>query len=92
MDTAELDTKIIIEGIKENGQKFRPSDWPERVSGLFATFSSDHRLIYNSHLRPGMINGDKCLIVDKRLQSDNPDAYNYIMQFARENQLKTHGL
>ncbi|WP_455205974.1 DUF3579 domain-containing protein, partial [Kaarinaea lacus] len=35
---------LIIEGVRENGSKFRPSDWPERISSSMAGFGSDNRL------------------------------------------------
>ena len=38
---------ILIEGVTENGEPFRPSDWAERMCGclasLFPTTSADNR-------------------------------------------------
>lgn len=79
--------KIIIEGVTEDGRKFRPSDWAERMSGSLSTFGQDHRIHYSPLLQPTTIDGIKCIIIDPKLQEENPSFFNYIMEFARTNQL-----
>lgn len=78
----------VIESVKNDGQRFRPSDWIERISASLGTFKSDHRLHYSSDVQPCVIEGRKCLLVSKGLAKTNPDAYAYIMRFAEENNLK----
>ena len=80
---------VIIEGVRENGTKFRPSDWPERISSTFAGFGKDHRLKYASSVRPSVLDGQKVLVVEPGLQEQNPAIYNAVMKFARENNLRT---
>ncbi len=82
-------TVLIIEGVRENGTKFRPSDWPERLSSTFAGFGKDHRLVYASNIRPGVLNGQKVLFVEPELQEQNPAVYQAVMKFVRENNLRT---
>lgn len=80
--------KLIIEGIREDGSRFRPSDWIERISATLATFGPDHRLRYARHVQPTIINGQKCLVLDVSLRDENPAAYEYVLAFAKANQLR----
>ncbi len=83
--------KLIIESVKQDGKQFRPSDWIERISANMGSFGSDHRLHYADTVKPAIINGQKCLIVDQmQLEQHNPEAFNYIMQFAETNRLRFH--
>ena len=84
------DDKLIIEGVTTEGKEFRPSDWAERISGRLATFRNQ-RIIYSPMLRPGMSNGNKCVILDKRLKESNPELYEHMLEFARVNNLKICG-
>ena len=81
-------SRLIIESVKEDGKKFRPSDWIERLSANMGTFGPDHRLHYSKLVQPAIINGEKCLMVDQSLEHDNPEGFKYIMQFARSNDLR----
>jgi hypothetical protein len=80
---------LIIEGSRENGSKFRPSDWPERISSTFAGFGKDQRLRYASGVRPRVFDGQKVLAVESDLQEQNPAVFQAVMKFARENNLRT---
>lgn len=80
--------KIIIEGVTEEGQQFRPTDWAERMSGSLCTFGSNHRIVYSPLLQPMVRGGNKCIILDPALQEENPTLFASIMEFARENKLK----
>jgi hypothetical protein len=84
----EDDESWVIESIKNDGQKFRPSDWIERISASLGSFKSDHRLHYSNEVQPCIIEGRKCLLVSKGLAKKNPEAYTYIMHFAEVNNLK----
>lgn len=79
--------KIIIQGITEEGQVFRPSDWAERMSGGLSTFRN-RRIIYSPQLQPIMKEGYKCVLLDPELEKTNPALYRSIMEFARANKLK----
>ena len=81
------DENWVIRGVTEEGKKLRPSDWIERISSTLASFGSDHRLHYSSAVAPCMINGEKCLVVARNLNEVNPDAYNFVMGFAKSNHL-----
>ena len=79
--------RIIIEGIKEDGNKFRPSDWCERLATTLASFGEDQRLQYCKSAHPCLINGINCLIVDRDLEFKSPESYEFLMSFAKENKL-----
>lgn len=81
---------IVIEGITESGEEFRPADWAERMSGSLSTFRN-HRIYYSPLLRPSMHNQNKCLVLDKTLKDSHPALYEHILEFARKNKLKICG-
>ncbi len=81
-------TEIVIQGLTSAGKKFRPSDWAERLSGVLSTFGTDHRMSYSPYVKPMTIDGVKCVVVDKRIQEARPRVYSFLLNFARENDLK----
>jgi hypothetical protein len=87
---APVRTKIlIVEGIREDGTKFRPSDWPERISSIFAVFGKDQRLRYALGVQPRIFNGAKVLAVEPMLRERDPVMFETVMKFARDNNLRT---
>ena len=87
----EKKSKIIIEGVTESGETFRPSDWAERMSGSMASFKNS-RIRYSPMLQPSVNKeGYKCVLLDPKLKESSPQVYQAIMDFARTNQLKICG-
>ncbi len=84
----ESDGRWIIESVKTDGDRFRPSDWIERISTTLATFGQDHRLRYDHEVQPCIIQGQKCLVVGKGLSQRDPQLLAYILKFAEDNQLR----
>lgn len=84
------DKKIIIEGVTESGEQFRPSDWAERMSGNLSTFRN-HRIYYSPLLQPSVKDGNKCIVLDPELEKSNPALYQSILDFAKSNKLKICG-
>lgn len=80
-------SKIIIEGITESGETFRPSDWAERMSGNLSTFKR-RRIKYSPLLQPATKDGHKCVLLDPKLKESNPELYQSILDFANTNHLK----
>lgn len=79
--------KIIIQGITENGEVFKPSDWAERMSGRLSTFHNQ-RIYYSPLLQPMMREGYKCIMLDHELKYTNPELYRSILNFAKANKLR----
>lgn len=82
--------KIIIEGVTESGETFRPSDWAERMSGQLSTFHK-RRMQYSPLLQPSVKDGRRCVLLDPKLKESNPTLYQSILEFAHKNHLKICG-
>lgn len=82
--------KLIIESVCNNGARFRPSDWAERLSSSMANFGPDKKLRYTSAVHPGIVNDCKCLIVETTLVEQHPASFNSIIDFARTNNLRMY--
>src|SRR3990167_7572807 len=80
-------SKIIIEGVTESGETFRPSDWAERMSEKLSTFRK-RRIHYSPLLQPSIKDGHQCVILDPNLKQSNPELYESILQFAKSNHLR----
>lgn len=83
-----MECRYIIEGFTEDGRKFRPSDWIDRIASMMASYGTAHRLVFSDLLHPELYNGQKCLIIDTRLEQENPGMFEYVMNFAKTNNLK----
>lgn len=83
----QVSGEIIIEGNTRAGKAFRPSDWVDRMCSTYATFGEDRKLKYSPYLKPKVVNGVRCLAVDLKLKTVNPEGYAQLMHFADENQL-----
>ncbi|HDR8856496.1 TPA: DUF3579 domain-containing protein [Burkholderia territorii] len=82
---------FLIRGITHAHKTFRPSDWPERLAGVITLFVGEKRPSCRSALTrlatPVVVGGAKCLVVSCELQDVCPDAFEFAMQFARDNDL-----
>jgi hypothetical protein len=79
--------EIVILGVTQTGAPFRPSDWAERLCGLVSQFSRDRRIRYSPYVTPIVADGIKCVVIDMRLKTAKPEAFAFLMGFARENGL-----
>lgn len=85
--------EIFIQGLTQDGKIFRPSDWAERLCGVMAQFRppgdlGDPRLCYSPYVRPVMLQGGlKCVVLDKRLRDIEIKAFDFVLNFAKDNQL-----
>ncbi|AOK57147.1 DUF3579 domain-containing protein [Burkholderia stagnalis] len=89
-DAGQLDG-YLIRGITHAQKTFRPGDWPERLAGVITLFVGEKRPGFPSALTrlatPVVDSGAKCLLVSHELQAVCPDAFAFVMQFARDNDL-----
>jgi len=85
--------QFIIHGVTSTGQRFRPSDWAERLAGVMSQFrpagSGGGHLTYSPYVVPMLIDGVRCVVVDHRLRKLEPLAWNFVYEFARDNDLQT---
>lgn len=80
-------SEVVIQGVTEGGQAFRPSDWAERLCGMMSVFGEDRHLSYSPYLKPVMAGGMRCVVVDLALEKMDPSAFRFLMSFASDNEL-----
>ena len=87
--------EYFIQGVTLAGQTFRPSDWAERLAGAMSCFRPDGVqggigafIGYSPLCVPRTINGVKCVIVSETLREIEPMAWDFVMNFAKDNQLQ----
>lgn len=77
-----------IIGRTSDGKSFRPSDWADRLCGIMSVFGADRKMKFSPFVRPGSTaKGDKCVVVDGQLYKLEPLAYNFLVNFAKDNDL-----
>jgi len=84
--------KIIIKGITANGKKFRPSDWAQRLTGAISTLGPGRRIIPHPKVSVSLIEGIPCVILDQKLEKDEPMLYSFLTKFADSNLLQVEAL
>ena len=80
--------EVVIHGTTSSGKIFRPSDWAERLCGILSSFTKDNRLSYSKWVRPMLLDNIRCVAVDKKLETDNPQMFRFLMDFAADNDLR----
>jgi Protein of unknown function (DUF3579) len=84
-----LIASFTIIGKTHDGKQFRPSDWADRLCGIMSVFGSDRKMKFSPYVRPGSTpTGEKCVMVDVRLYKLEPLAYNFLVNFAKDNNLR----
>lgn len=85
--------QLVLRGVTTEGRAFRPSDWAERLAGVMSSFRPPgmraNHLTYSPWVIPTVIDGVKCVVVDEKLRAQEPLAWKFIEDFARDNQLQT---
>jgi hypothetical protein len=77
----------VIFGLTNRGARFRPSDWNERLAGLTSAFGADRKLTYSPLVHPMDVGGASALVVGGSLAEMEPRLWQFLMQFARDNDL-----
>lgn len=85
-------SEVLIQGITRDGRTFRPSDWAERLAGVMSSFrpggaQPGSHLSYSPWCIPTVIDGVKCVIVNRALRNHEPMAWDFVINFARDNEL-----
>ena len=80
--------EFVIQGVTLDGKPFRPGDWAERLCGVMAAFGGDHRMRYSPFVHPITVNAVRCVVVDVRLEEIEPMAYRFLLNFAKDNELR----
>ena len=92
--TFQAPRQYYIQGITQDGRTFRPSDWAERLAGAMSSFRPGGSvggigafIGYSPYCVPRVIDGIKCVIVSDALKGIEPMAWDFVMNFARDNGL-----
>lgn len=85
--------EVFILGITQAGKTFRPSDWAERLAGVMSQFrpggaQPGSHLSYSPWCIPTTHNNVKCVVVHSALRDHDVMAWNFVMNFARDNDLQ----
>jgi hypothetical protein len=110
MNSQVLPSRMIIQGVTRYGEKFRPSDWAERLQDCIATHKDcstthggkDLKRLHNCMLtcnrqRKVFFSPDihitfkdetKSLVIERKFWETKPDDYQFLMNFAKANELQ----
>ena len=85
--------EVFIQGITEDGKTFRPSDWAERLAGVMSQFRPGgaipgSHLSYSPWCIPTTMGNVKCVVVHHDLRDYDVMAWDFVMNFARDNHLQ----
>jgi hypothetical protein len=87
--------QVFIQGVTLDGKTFRPSDWAERLAGAMSCFRPGGSaggigafIGYSPYCVPQLIGSVKGVIVSEALKDIEPMAWDFVMNFARDNQLQ----
>jgi hypothetical protein len=90
--------EFFIQGLTKDGRAFRPSDWAERLASAMSCFRPDTGtpsargigafIGYSPYCVPTVVDGVKCVIVNEALKGLEPMAWDFVMNFARDNGLQ----
>lgn len=85
--------EIFIMGVTREGRTFRPSDWAERLAGVMSSFrpggaQPGSHLSYSPWCLPTVVNGVKCVVVSTALRDVEPMAWDFVVNFAKDNNLE----
>ncbi len=89
--------QLFIQGVTKQGKVFRPSDWAERLAGVMSPFRPGgavpgSHLSYSPWCLPTSMKTEygevKCVVVHTDLREDNVMAWDFVMNFAKDNELQ----
>ena len=87
--------QYVIVGVTADGRAFRPSDWSERLAGAMSCFRPGGTvggaaafIGYSPFCQPRTVDGQKAVLVDESLREVEPMAWDFVMNFARDNGLQ----
>jgi Protein of unknown function (DUF3579) len=97
IDPSSTAKQIFIQGLTNSGKVFRPSDWAERLAGVMSPFRPGgavpgSHLSYSEWCLPSSVKTEhgeiKCVVVHTDLRDANVMAWDFVMNFAKDNDLR----
>ena len=88
-----ISQEVCILGVTASGKTFRPTDWAERLAGVMSRFRPGgaqlgSHLGYSPWCIPATRDGVKCVVVHRDLRDVEPMAWDFCVNFARDNELQ----
>jgi hypothetical protein len=85
--------EVFIFGLTSEGKSFRPSDWAERLAGVMSPFrpggaQPGSHIGYSPWCVPTSLGDVKCVVVNAELRTLEPMAWDFVLNFARDNDLQ----
>ena len=85
--------EFTILGLTQDGKQFRPTDWAERLAGVMSQFrpgapQRGSHLGYSPWCVPSLRDGVKCVVVQSALRDREVLAWDFCVNFARDNNLR----
>ncbi len=85
--------EVFIQGITRDGRVFRPSDWADRLAGVMSPFrpggaTPGSHLSYSEWCTPTVVGDVRCVVVNVALRDAEPMAWDFVMNFAKDNDLQ----
>lgn len=87
--------QFVIQGLTRDGRVFRPSDWAERLAGAMSSFRPPDSVRgrggfigYSPYCVPRVVEGVRSVLVSEELRDIEPMAWDFVMNFARDNELR----
>ncbi len=85
---------VFIQGVTRDGRPFRPSDWAERLAGAMSSFRPGGStggiasyIGYSPLCVPRQFGPLRGILVSAELREIEPMAWDFVMNFARDNEL-----
>jgi len=91
--------KYLIKGLTKSGSVFRPSDWSDRLCSMLAHYRPGTKPVsvvaehthkmqgYSTYIMPTFSNGIKSVVLDSRLKDIEILAFEFVLNFANDNDL-----
>lgn len=89
-DDVPAQARLVIRGITEGGQLFRPSDWAQRLATAAAACRPEGRLKSHPMVRVVITDGVPAVAIDQKLASSDPRLYAFLRAFGADNGLQLH--
>lgn len=79
--------EILIKPITQDGKKFRPSDWADRLYYALADYDHQGKPVFNPLVCLKQEKDFKCFSINPTLEDVEPMTYEFLVDFANSNEL-----
>ncbi len=80
--------RITLLGTTISGEKFRPSDWAQRLTVAVSTVGPKKKIISHPYVHMAIINGLPAVVIDSVLEQENNMMFDYLINFGKSNNLQ----